>query len=265
MKIFLSADMEGITGSTLFDEVEKTHADYREFQEQLTAEVAAACEGALEAGATEVWVRDAHESARNILAARLPRQTRLLRGWSGHPYVMMGGIDSSFAAAAMIGYHARAGASASPLQHTLTGKAATIKINGAYASEFMVSTYTAALEGVPVVFVSGDAGLCEEAAALVPNLGVVAVKEGMGSATASIHPAAAVEQIRLGMTQALQRGPEKCRLTLPEYFNVEIAYKAYDTAYEKSFYPGVHLSDPYTLHYKTSDYFDVLRLFAFAF
>ena len=265
MKIFLSADMEGITGSTLFDEVEKTHADYREFQEQLTAEVAAACEGALEAGATEVWVRDAHESARNIIAARLPRQTRLLRGWSGHPYVMMGGIDSSFAAAAMIGYHARAGAAANPLQHTLTGKAAYIKINDAYASEFMVNTYTAALEGVPVVFVSGDAGLCEEAAALVPNLGAVAVKEGMGSATASIHPAAAVEQIKLGITQALQRGPEKCRLTLPEHFKVEIGYKAYDAAYEKSFYPGARLSDPYTLHFEASDYFDVLRLFAFVF
>jgi D-amino peptidase len=263
MKVYLSTDIEGITGTTHWDEANKAHADYAEFQKQMTAEVAAACEGALEAGATEVWIQDAHDSARNILAAKLPRQTRLLRGWSGHPYLMMSGIDSSFSAAAMIGYHARAGAKANPLQHTLTGQVMFIKINDSYASEFMINAYTAALEDVPVVFVSGDAGLCAEADALVPNLSTVAVKEGLGNSTASIHPATAVEQIRAGMIQALTDGPEHCRLTLPEHIQVEIGYKGYDVAYKKSFYPGARLADGYTLHFESNDYFEVLRLFAF--
>src|SRR5512133_1123253 len=109
MKVYISADIEGITGTTVWDETEKKHPDYAEFQQQMTAEVSAACESCIQAGAEEVWVKDAHDSARNILAAQLPPQTRLLRGWSGHPYLMMEGLDSSFQAALMIGYHSRAG------------------------------------------------------------------------------------------------------------------------------------------------------------
>ena len=45
----------------------------------------AACEGALAAGATQIVVRDAHGSGRNILQEHLPKQAQLIRGWSGHP------------------------------------------------------------------------------------------------------------------------------------------------------------------------------------
>jgi D-amino peptidase len=63
MRIFISADIEGVTGVTNWNETEKPHADYPEFREQMTAEVAAACEGALNAGATEIVVKDAHGAA----------------------------------------------------------------------------------------------------------------------------------------------------------------------------------------------------------
>jgi D-amino peptidase len=82
MKVYISADSEGITGTIHWDETENDKPDYSEFRQQMTAEVAAACEGAFEAGASEV-VKDAHGSGRNIIAAKLPLQTRLLRGWSG--------------------------------------------------------------------------------------------------------------------------------------------------------------------------------------
>jgi D-aminopeptidase len=81
MKAYISADIEGITGTTHWDEATKSKPDFREFQEQMTAKVAAAYEGALRAGATEILVKDAHASARNILAAKLPREARLVRGW----------------------------------------------------------------------------------------------------------------------------------------------------------------------------------------
>ncbi len=63
MKIYITADIEGITGAAHWDETDKKNADYGEFREQMTAEVAAACEGALNAGAAEVWVKDAHWTA----------------------------------------------------------------------------------------------------------------------------------------------------------------------------------------------------------
>eukprot|EP01043_Picozoa_sp_COSAG02_P100472 COSAG02_NODE_36551_length_453_cov_0.864407_1_plen_71_part_01 len=65
-------DIEGVTGQTHGDEATKSHQDYPEFAQRMTAECVAACEGAIEAGATEIWVKDAHGSGRNILQEQLP-------------------------------------------------------------------------------------------------------------------------------------------------------------------------------------------------
>ncbi len=65
MKVYISADIEGVTGVTTWDEAELHKPDHGIAQEQMTAEVRAACEGALNAGATEIWVKDAHDSGRN--------------------------------------------------------------------------------------------------------------------------------------------------------------------------------------------------------
>lgn len=116
MKIFLSADMEGTCGVVSWPETERaTPMDYTPIQKQMTREVAAACRGALSAGAEEVLVKDAHDSARNIDPAGLPRDTRLNRAWSGDPLSMMSGLDrEKFDAVFFTGYHAWAAARATP-------------------------------------------------------------------------------------------------------------------------------------------------------
>ena len=263
MKIYITADIEGITGASHWDETDKKNADYAEFREQMTAEVAAACEGALNAGATEIWVKDAHWTGRNILPARLPKQVRLVREWSGHPYAMMQELDNTFSAALAIGYHSRAASGTSPLAHTMNTNITYIKINGRYTAEFMISAYTAGLVGVPMVFVSGDAGVCQEAQALIPSLRSVAVMQGMGSSTISIHPQLAVEQIRAGVETALKDDVTKCRLQLPGHFSVEVRYRNHASAYHTSFFPGVTLKEPHTVQFEADDYFEVLRFFSF--
>ena len=83
MRVYLSADIEGTCGIADWAETERaTMDDYRPFAAQMTAEVAAACEGAVAAGAEEIVVKDAHDSARNLDGSRLPRQARLFRGWT---------------------------------------------------------------------------------------------------------------------------------------------------------------------------------------
>ncbi|MBE0600335.1 MAG: M55 family metallopeptidase, partial [Firmicutes bacterium] len=96
MKIYLSADMEGTAGIIDWKETTAEHPQYAYFQQQMTREVAAACQGALAAGAAEILVKDAHDSARNIIPAELPEKTRLFRGWDDGPNVMMAGLDESF-------------------------------------------------------------------------------------------------------------------------------------------------------------------------
>ena len=263
MKIYITSDIEGITGAAHWDETDKKNADYRELQEQMTAEVAAACEGALNAGASEIWVKDAHWTGRNILPSKLPRQVKLVREWSGHPYVMMQELDDTFYAALAIGYHSRAGSGTSPLAHTMSGNITYIKINGQYTAEFMISAYTAGLVGVPMVFVSGDAGLCQEAQAFIPSLRSVAVMQGVGSSTISIQPHLAVEQIRAGVEMALKGDVSKCRLQMPDHFSVEVRYRKHASAYHGSFFPGVTQKEPHTIQFEAESYFEVLRFFSF--
>ena len=54
-KVYVSADIEGVTGIAHWDEASRDHPAYREFQERMTAETAAACQAAITAGATELW------------------------------------------------------------------------------------------------------------------------------------------------------------------------------------------------------------------
>jgi D-amino peptidase len=263
MKIYITADIEGVTGATHWEETDQKDAYYAQLREQMTAEVAAACEGALSAGATEIWVKDAHGWARNIIPAKMPREVRLVREWSGHPFAMMQELDETFRAALVIGYHSWAGSNNSPLAHTMTGNMTYFKINDQYASEFMVSAYTAGMVRVPVVFLSGDAGICQEAQALIPGLSTVAVMHGVGNSTVSIHPHLAVERIRAGAEAALKVDVSKCRVPMPGHFSVEMRYRNHADAYCASFFPGVRLIGPHTVGFEADDYFEVLRFFSF--
>ncbi len=263
MKIYISADIEGITGVTNWDETELNKPDFAFAQEQMTAEVIAACEGALQAGATELLVKDAHDTARNIIAARLPQEARLVRGWSGHPYMMMQELDETFAGAALIGYHSGVGSPHSPLSHTVTTVSTGMRINDLPASEFLINSYTAATLKVPVIFVAGDRGLCEEAERLVPGIRTVAVKSGDGRSTTNLHPALAASRIRQAVADAVGHLSEIKPIALPTHFHVEISYKEHANARRNSFYPGARSVDAQTIAFDADDWFEVLRLILF--
>ncbi|NNF99438.1 MAG: amino acid amidase [Desulfobacteraceae bacterium] len=264
MKVFISADIEGVAGVNDWKECSDEHPDYSYFKKRMTLEVAGSCEGALDAGATEIVVKDAHNSARNIIISELPTPVEVIRGWSGHPYLMMEGIDDSFDAAMMVGYHDKAGSDRNPLAHTISSRSfAAININGTLASEFLINAYTAALHQVPVVFISGDHGICDDAKVFEPMIETAPVKRGVGGSTISIHPQLAVDKIkdaaRMSLTgDAVARKPE-----LPEYFDVELEYMDFKDAYRSSFYPGAVLKDTKTISFSTDDYFNVLKLLMF--
>ena len=263
MKIYISADLEGICGTSHWDEVTRGNERYPEFQKQMTAEVVAACRGAIEAGATEIWVRDGHDSAKNIIGSELPENTRLIRGWSRHPYMMMQELDSSFTAAIMIGYHARGGSDGNPLAHTMSSRVALLTINDQPASEFLINYYTSLYEKVPVVFVSGDKELCEHAADIVPGIGAAATKYGAGDSTVNLHPDHVCGQIQQGVERSLA-GDLSARLqSLPNRFEVQITYSSSLDGYKNSFFPGATLITPQTVRFEADDYFEVLKFFLF--
>jgi D-amino peptidase len=263
MKVYLSADIEGITGIADWAEADLSQPDNAEFRERMTAEVVAACEGAIAAGASEILVKDAHWTGRNLLAERLPRQATLWRGWSGHPYSMVQGLERSFAAALFVGWHSGGAKGGNPLAHTLSSSNLLgIRVNGEWASEYQLHAWTAALEGVPVAFVSGDEALCTEVQVMDTGATAVAVMRGHGAAVQSRHPAESRERIREGVQRALS--PLRARpATLAGPFEVQVVRKDARDAYRRAFYPGARLVDPVTIGFQTREWLEVMRMLQF--
>lgn len=264
MKVYISADIEGTTAITNWDETEKSKADHAKFAEQMSREVKAACQGAIKAGAKEIWVNDAHDSGRNLDSSVLPKNVKIIRGWAGHPFSMVQELDNSFDAVLFTGYHSHGGSDANPLAHTMNPYDVDyVKINGEFASEFTLHAYAAAYVGVPAVFVSGDKGLCEDVKKFNKNIKTVAVNEGKGASTISIHPDLAVELIEKEVEGALKTDLSECKVEMPGEFNLEIGYITHAKALRLSYYPGAKLIAPKVISFSSKDYFEILRAVLF--
>ncbi len=264
MKLFISADIEGTCGIVNWEETHGGGRFYDYFSAQMTREVTAAIEGALAAG-YESTVKDAHSSARNLNPMELPISTRLVRGWERDVWCMMDGLNhDTFDAVAFTGYHADSLSDGNPLSHTMDTIYHRVTLNGMRASEFVINAYMAAYLGIPIVFLSGDAAICEDAKRLVPGITTVASKTGMGSAVISRHPKVVCEEIRTAMETALQN-PDKstCYLPLPEHFVMDIEYTDWNTAHRNSVYPGAKSLDAKTIRFESDDYYDVMRFMHF--
>ncbi len=262
-KLFISADIEGTCGISAWSETIKERADYAPYAQRMSREVAAACEGALEAGVEMILVRDAHDSARNIDWSFLPRQAQLIRGWGQDPLSMMTGLDESFMGVVFTGYHDAAGSGENPLSHTLDTGVIWMSLNGEPLSEAVINTYTAARFQVPVLAITGDAGICARMQALVPGIRTVPVNRGRGGLVLSIHPELAQQHIREAVAKACDQANEREPLPLPEQFRLDVRYKEHPKAHRASFYPGMQRLDSHTLRYEAEDWYEVLRMLHF--
>lgn len=258
MKVYISVDIEGVTGVAHWDETELGHSNHVWAAEQMTKETIAACEAAIEMGAKEIIIKDAHDSGRNIDMTKLPKQSTIIRGWTSGPESMMAGIDNTYDATIFIGYHSAAGENGNPLAHTMDSKKASyVKINGKLASEFMMNTLISSYYGVPVVFLSGDKMLCENTKELVPNIETVAVKSGEGGATFNMQPDYACECIKEGVSKGLKKIQE-CKIESPKNLKLEIRFREHQDANKARYYPGVSLIDDHTVEYMAKDIQDLM-------
>ncbi|MGD8698589.1 MAG: M55 family metallopeptidase [Gemmatimonadales bacterium] len=258
LKVFISVDMEGITGVVNWEDVSRTGKDYDYFRRIMTEETNAAIEGALAAGATEIVVRDSHGSARNILPGLLNEHARLMRDWSGGPKGMMEGIDESFDAVIFIGYHAKAGTPDALLEHTSSGNVADFSINGTSMPEAGYNAMIAGRYDVPVVFAAGDRALTEQVRALLGEVETVAVKEGIGAAALNLHPEVAQERIRAGVERALRNLGRYEPLKWSPPYTLVLKLKNEETVYRGSHFPGARRTGDWELTFTADDFLDVM-------
>jgi D-amino peptidase len=129
MKIFISADIEGIGGVVRGEQASRDTADYAHARKLMTAEVNSAIRGAFDGGATEVVVTDAHSIGLNLISDEVDERARLILG-TPRRLGMMEGVDLGFDAAFFIGYHAAAGTAQAVIAHSYRRRVAEIRLNG---------------------------------------------------------------------------------------------------------------------------------------
>jgi len=265
MRIYISADMEGVAGITAEEQTNPVgQPEYAYSCELMTGEVRAACEGAKEAGATSILVNDSHWSMRNIIHEQLPPDVALIRG-SVKPLSMNQGVDSKVDYAAFVGYHASGGTQDAVLDHTYTDATLyEVRINGEKCSEARINAAVAGAHGVPVVFLSGDQNACADARSFLPWIRTVEVKQAIGRfAAMSLSPQQARSAIKAGIAKAIKEAKDAG--AKPYSFKPPIALEITFTYTSKadvaSLLPGSERVSARTIRFVHDDFLTVFKAF----
>lgn len=258
MKVYISADIEGISGLVSWSQCGRPnsdHFDYRWARERMTADVNAAIRGAKAAGATEILVKDSHGNSKNLLADQLERGARLISGYGARHGGMMIGIDRECTATLLVGYHAMAGTGGGVMEHTITGYVHRMWINEMPAGEIALSAGIAGCYECPVVMISSDMAGCQEAKQLLPDIKTAAVKEGFGRYMADcMHPHDAAELIEETARQGVEHASEMDPWVPKVPGAVRIEFNRTEEADSALKLIGVRRVDGYTVEYHADSY-----------
>ncbi|MCC7146588.1 MAG: M55 family metallopeptidase [Phycisphaeraceae bacterium] len=205
MKIYILADMEGISGIRKPSQVDPQSAEYHgEGRTLMMREINVAIEAAFAAGADHVVAADTHASGGQVRIADMhPRAVYETPG----PCRPMPSLDESFAGVILLGHHARAGTLDAFLDHTMSSASwFEFRINDQVVGEIGIEAAWAGHFGVPVIMVSGDHTTSLEAQATLGSVETAVVKRGIGRHSAACISLPQAHQIIAETTQrAVQR------------------------------------------------------------
>ncbi len=253
VKVYISADLEGVAGVVDNTQASPTGRDYALGRRLMIAEVNAAIAAAFEAGASEVIVNDSHWDQTNLEPDKLDPRARLITG-APKPYGMMQGLDDSFAAVMFIGYHPRGSTADGVLDHTYSSELKVVRLNGQEVGEYGLNAALAGHYGVPVIFISGDRAATEQAKEFIPGVEVAAVKQGIGrTAALTLPPEVARQLIADGVKRAMARRSEIKPVSLRSPITLEIELSNTRQADSCMMVPGMKRVSGRTVSYTAAD------------
>jgi D-amino peptidase len=265
MRIYISADIEGMPGVVSRDHLMPGRFEYENARDSMTDAVVAACETLRDLGVEEIVVSDSHGNGQNIRFERMPSYVRLVRSWP-RPLGMMAGVDHGhYDGALLIGYHAGGSNPRGTLSHTLSGEFFhEVRLNGRVVSEAAISAAIASHFGVPVLLVAGDDVVVQESLEQLGDVATATLKTSLGWLSAMmLSPAEADARLRAGVKDAVSRigrqGPP-----LPETPCVlEIRLRTRCVAEWLSYLDGAELLDAYSVRYRAADIVAVSHFLTF--
>lgn len=264
MKVYISADMEGIAGVVTGEQLGPQGFEYARFREFMTNEVLAAIEGARAAGATEILVGDSHGNGQNLLIEKFPKDVQIVRAWP-RPLVMMEGIDSTFAAVLFVGYHTGTTNSEGVRAHTMSSATlADLRLNGVSVPEAGLNAAIAGHFGVPVALITGDEAVVKEARALLGDVEGAVVKWPYGFHSArTLTPEASCELIREKAKAAVARARGRKPWVLTKPVTLELRFKNYRPAELLAYLPIVERVDAHSIRFRGKDMVEVAKFIEF--
>lgn len=259
MKLFLSVDMEGITGLPDYTFVDSSKHNYERARRIMTQEANAIIEGALSKGVKEVLVNDSHSKMNNILVEELHPEASLITG-EVKPYSMVQSLDETFIGAVFAGYHSRAG-QPGVMSHSMIFGVRNMYINDVVIGELGFNAYVAGYYNVPVIMVAGDDGACKEAEGLIPNVETAVVKESISrSAVKTLHPQKTQVLLKEKIAEAISKRDQIKPLTPPKNPELRIEFTNYGQAEWAALMPGCEIIEGTTIvRFKAKDILEAYR------
>ncbi len=260
MKVYISVDIEGITGLVSWSHCSRPDGSSYDFpyaRRMMSHDLNAAIRGVRAAGATEVVIKDSHGNSKNLLIEDLEPGVELISGHGAGRDGMMEGIDASFDAALLVGYHARAGTQAGIMEHTITGGEHRIWVNGAECGEIGLSLGVASRYGVPLVMISSDEAGCDEASVLVSGIATAPVKKGFGRYMGKLlHPSVTGPMIENAAADGVRRASAIGTRPFAEPTSVRVEFNRAESADMASKLLPVSRVDAYTVESTQPNYAD---------
>lgn len=197
MRIYISADLEGISGVTRRDDVLPPGQDYPAARRWLTADVNAAIAGARAAGATEFIVEENHgaELLCNLDLDLIDPEAEVVRGFPRHGMTTIAALQPGVDAVMLIGHHAAAGSPIGFLAHTISGTFAEVRLDGRNVGEGEMIALAAAELDIPTILVSGDDVTASQVGRAVPGVVAAVVKTAYSTSGGSLMPPARGAQL----------------------------------------------------------------------
>jgi D-amino peptidase len=265
MRIYISADIEGIAGVVSPENTAPGRFEYEPARDWMTEAVLAACETARELGAEEVVVSDSHGKGQNIRYERMPPYVQLVRSWP-RPLGMMQGIEvGDYAGALLLGYHAGATNPNGVLAHTMSTELfQEVRLNGRVVSEAAISAAIAGHFGAPVLMVAGDDVAVAETVELLGDVATAVLKTSYGRASAmTVSPAVADRRLRDGVRAAIERAGEATPYVIEGPIELDLRLRTRFVAEWLDYLDCIERLDAFTIRYRAKDIVEVSRFLMF--
>ena len=249
LKVFISVDMEGISGIGTPKMTSGSGKDYGLGRELTTADVNTVVDAIFEHGPAEILVNDSHGDMQNVLHTLLDERVQYIQG-NIKPLGMVEGLDESFDAVILLGHHARAGTENGFIAHTGSGSVKGLWLNGVEVGEAGLNAYYAGSLGVPVVLAQGDSTFADQISQLF-DVHTVVTKYAIGSMVARlIHPEVARARLHSTTLEALASLNSATPIAVQEPMTVRMRFATTTRADILQAIPGMHRIDGWTVEYE---------------